>query len=78
MTPLDLRVWRTRQQNTQAQLACRLGVHTNTVNRWETGESNIPPFLPLALESLERRALDSGTAVYSDVVLAAVGDGRLP
>jgi transcriptional regulator with XRE-family HTH domain len=56
MTPLDLRVWRTRQQLTQGQLAHRLGVHINTVNRWECGESAIPAFLPLALETLERRS----------------------
>lgn len=55
MTPLDLRVWRTRQQLTQGELARHLGVHINTVNRWETSETAVPPFLPLALETLERR-----------------------
>jgi DNA-binding transcriptional regulator YiaG len=72
MTPLDLKVWRTRQRLTQGDLAHRLGVHINTVNRWETEGSNIPPFLPLALETLERRSHDSGTAPYGDVTLAAV------
>lgn len=61
MSPLDLRVWRTRQQLTQGELAVRLGVHINTVNRWENGETAVPPFLPLALDTLERqsRAADS-------------------
>lgn len=55
MTPLDLRVWRVRQQLTQGELAVILGVSINTVNRWECGEARIPGFLPLALETLERR-----------------------
>ena len=55
VTPLDLRVWRVRQQLTQAELAVLLDVSLNTVNRWECGENRIPGFLPLALETLERR-----------------------
>jgi transcriptional regulator with XRE-family HTH domain len=56
MTPVELRKWRKRQQLTQGSLAGRLGLHINTVHRWESGEVTIPPFLGLALETLERRA----------------------
>lgn len=62
MSPLDLRVWRTRQQLTQGDLAIRLGVHINTVNRWENGDTAVPPFLPLALETLERHLPPALTA----------------
>lgn len=32
-----VRYWRERQKLTQAELACRVDVHLNTVNRWENG-----------------------------------------
>jgi DNA-binding transcriptional regulator YiaG len=62
MTPAELRVWRKRQQLTQGSLAVRLGLHINTVHRWESGEVTIPPFLELALETLERRGAARETA----------------
>src|SRR5262249_2881165 len=40
---------------TQEQLAVMLGIAANTVARWERGERGIPPILPLALETIERR-----------------------
>lgn len=60
MTPADLRVWRTRHELTQDSLASQLGVHINTVNRWETGATAIPGFLSLALETLERQPVQNG------------------
>ncbi len=51
----DLRQWRDGQGLTQLQLAEALSVATNTVARWERDERAIPPFLPLALETVERK-----------------------
>ncbi len=51
----ELRQWRDGQGLTQLQLAEALSVATNTVARWERDERAIPPFLPLALETVERK-----------------------
>jgi len=57
MTPAELKLWRRQHGKvTQAELASQLGVHVNTVNRWEAGTTEIPGFLGLALETLARRA----------------------
>jgi transcriptional regulator with XRE-family HTH domain len=40
---------------TQSGLADALSVANNTVSRWELGTRAIPGFLPLALETIERR-----------------------
>ena len=39
---------------TQEQLANELSVTGNTVARWERDEMKIPPFLHLAIETIER------------------------
>jgi DNA-binding XRE family transcriptional regulator len=54
MNRLELRAWRRRRYLTQATLAHFLGVAEMTVNRWETGESSVPPFLNLALERIDQ------------------------
>lgn len=55
MTPKELQAWLERVRLSQGELAKHLGVHIITVNRWANGAREIPPFLPLALETLERR-----------------------
>jgi DNA-binding transcriptional regulator YiaG len=56
MTGDELRAWRERWLiPSQGELARQLGVHINTVNAWERGTRAIPPFLPLALETLARQ-----------------------
>lgn len=55
MTPLELQDWLTRMKLSQGELAKELGVHIITVNRWANGAREIPPFLSLALETLERK-----------------------
>lgn len=39
----------------QKDLAKALGVHAVTVARWEANMREIPAFLPLALETIERK-----------------------
>jgi DNA-binding XRE family transcriptional regulator len=51
MTPDQLKAFRARLGLTQAQLAEKLGVERNTVNRWEMGLLPIRP-LPLWLSSI--------------------------
>jgi transcriptional regulator with XRE-family HTH domain len=56
MNGQELRAWRERWLvDSQAELARLLGVHINTVSGWERNVQAIPPFLPLALETLARR-----------------------
>lgn len=51
----DLKAFRLKCDHTQQSLANKLGVSRNTVARWERGEVEIPPFLHLALQTLERQ-----------------------
>ena len=53
MTRDELKKWRDGNGFTQAKLAKALGVASMTVTRWEMGIRSIPPFLHLALKTLE-------------------------
>jgi transcriptional regulator with XRE-family HTH domain len=55
MTPSELFKWRNGQGYTQKGLADLLGVDKMTVYRWEKAMREIPPFLDLALRSLEKK-----------------------
>ncbi len=50
-----LKKFREKVGLTQSGLADALSVANNTVSRWELGTRAIPEFLPLALETIERR-----------------------
>lgn len=55
MTKEQLVALRERLNLTQQELADTLGVDRVTLARWEIGARAIPPFLHLALETVERR-----------------------
>jgi excisionase family DNA binding protein len=50
-----LKKFREKVGLTQSGLADALSVANNTISRWELGTRAIPEFLPLALETIERR-----------------------
>lgn len=54
MNGKELKEKRNNLALTQEQLASELNVTGNTVARWERDEMKIPPFLHLALETIER------------------------
>lgn len=53
MTGSELAHWREGMACSQDELAMALGVHIITVARWEIDASPMPPFLHLALKTLE-------------------------
>ncbi len=55
MTPEELKTWRTKAGYTQEELAKILGTTKTTVYRWEAEIREIPPFLALALECVEKK-----------------------
>lgn len=55
MNGKELKEKRKQMELTQEQLADELQVTSNTVARWERDEMKIPPFLHLALETIERK-----------------------
>jgi transcriptional regulator with XRE-family HTH domain len=57
MNGKELKEKRKELEFTQEQLANELQVTANTVARWERDEMKIPPFLHLALETIERKLL---------------------
>lgn len=62
VTPEELKQWRDKHGWGQQELAERLGVHLQTVSKWERDVQAIPPYLELALKTVER---ESGTAKYT-------------
>lgn len=50
-----LKEWRESRGLSQTELAQKLGVNFITLSRWEREVQAIPPFLHLALQSLERQ-----------------------
>lgn len=54
MNRLELKTWRRTRYLSQRELSEILGVRTNTVARWETGENDVPPYLHFALERLDQ------------------------
>jgi DNA-binding XRE family transcriptional regulator len=63
----ELKQYRERIGLTQGELSKALGVANNTVSRWELGQRSIPEFLPLALETIERRLSTVGSDSVSTV-----------
>jgi transcriptional regulator with XRE-family HTH domain len=57
-----LRAWRKVRRINQRDLATILGVSHITIARWELGDNPVPPYLHLALESIERRLVFSQPA----------------
>lgn len=55
MKPEELKRRREALGLTQEQLARELEVTTMTVSRWERGVHDIPNYIGLALEALEKR-----------------------
>ncbi len=55
----ELKQFRERIGLNQGELSKALSVAGNTVSRWELGTRAIPSFLPLALETIERRSSES-------------------
>jgi len=51
----ELLKWRKKHNYTQLELAHKLGVTKTTIYRWEKGMREIPPFLHLALKTLEKK-----------------------
>lgn len=54
MTGKELKEYREKIGLTQEQLSEALQVASNTVSRWEREDRAIPPYLPLAIETIER------------------------
>lgn len=55
MKPSELLKWRSRHKYTQSELAHVLGVTKTTIYRWEKSKREIPSFLHLTLEYLEKK-----------------------
>ena len=56
MLPEELRQWRDDHHLTQPELAALLGIHEQTLSRWENNaRDNLSPLLELALEALDAR-----------------------
>ena len=58
MHPDELTAWRKSHGYTQTELGEILGIRKTTIYRWEKNMRIIPPFLHLALESINRKRSD--------------------
>ena len=63
MNSEDLKAKREGLELTQDQLAKELGVDVMTISRWERGARSIPPYLSLAIETVERRQMTAKSNV---------------
>lgn len=69
MTPEDLKLWREQASISQADLAARLGVHEQTISKYERGTLKIPNLVRWALYGLMtdhargRKVFDAGEAL---------------
>lgn len=52
MNPEDIRRWREMSGYSQGEAAAALGVSTRTIEDWESGRRNPPPYLGLAVAAL--------------------------
>jgi excisionase family DNA binding protein len=68
----ELKQYRERIGLNQGELSKALGVANNTVSRWELGERSIPVFLPLALETIERRLSTVGSESKTDSTVGSI------
>ena len=55
VTNIELQQWRERVGLTRDELARELRTSYPTIYRWEKGQREIPPYLDLALETVERK-----------------------
>jgi len=55
MLPDELTAWGKSHGFTQTELGEILGVKKTTIYRWKKNMKIIPPFLPLALECIEKK-----------------------
>lgn len=69
MNRLDVREWRRRRWLSQRELGELLGVTDQTVYRWEAGQSDVPPFLELALAQLDTQHRWTPDGIDSRVAL---------
>lgn len=61
----------------QSGLAKKLDVSPNTVARWERGELSVPPYLELALQTIERGSPDRERAPLSEYLKRTMEVGDL-
>jgi DNA-binding XRE family transcriptional regulator len=64
MEPKELRKWREDRGLPRRELAAALGVHLMALAYWEWGKRRIPPFLHLALKTLDmefQKGVSNGT-----------------
>ena len=67
MNPSELVKWRKDRGYTQEGLGSLLGVTKTTVYRWEKAMREIPSFLYLALEALDKRGGGSKAKIRGQI-----------